>query len=167
MGLKKKGFFTSDEYDKVYPRWSQSARMYGLPKLHKKIVVEGKIPHFRPINSSNGSYNYGIAKFVSKMLDPYVSKKYSAKDTFNFLKKLNEQKNVFMVSYDVTTLYTNIPLNETIQIVVDKIFEANHSNIKFPKMNSRDCSNLQPLAHIFSSMVTFMIRWTAFRWGLL
>ena len=62
-------------------------------------------------------------------------KKHSAKDTFNFLKKLNEQKKegVFMVSYDVTSLYTNIPLNETIQIAVDKIFEANHSNIKISK----------------------------------
>ena len=135
LKLKKKGFFTNENYEKVYPRGSQPARMYGLPKLHKKFVVEEKMPHFRPINSSIGSYNYALAKFLSKMLDPYVSKKHSAKDTFSFLKNLSEQdkKGVFMVSYDVTSLYTNIPLNETISIAVDKIFEAQHSNIKISK----------------------------------
>ena len=136
LSLKKKGFFTDGDYEKVYPRGSQPARMYGLPKLHKKFVVEGKMPHFRPINSSIGCYNYGLAKFLSKMLDPYVSKKHSASDTFNFLKNLNEQnrEEVFMVSYDVTSLYTNILLNDTIQIAVDKIFEAEHTKLKISKI---------------------------------
>ena len=37
-----------------------------------------------------------------------------------------------MVSYDVTILFTNIPLNETINIAVEAIFE-NNPNIKITK----------------------------------
>ena len=33
--------------------------------------------------------------------------------------------NVFLVSYDVTALFTNVPLDETIHILADKAFKDN------------------------------------------
>ena len=39
---------------------------------------------------------------------------------------------VFMISYDVKSLFTNIPLDETLNIAVDKILE-NEPNIKISK----------------------------------
>ena len=42
-------------YEKVYPRGSQPARLYGLPKLHKMSDVD-IYPKFRPIISSTLTY---------------------------------------------------------------------------------------------------------------
>ena len=46
-----------------------------------------------------------------------------AKDTFTFVKEIQKVRceNSFMVSFDVTSLFTNIPLNETVDIAVDTI----------------------------------------------
>ena len=46
--LKKKGFFTNDAYDKIYPKGSKLARIYGLPKMHE-IKESDSRPLFRPI----------------------------------------------------------------------------------------------------------------------
>ena len=33
--LKKKGFFSKEQYENIYPSGSQPARLYGNPKAHK------------------------------------------------------------------------------------------------------------------------------------
>ena len=133
LELKKKGFFTNEDYKDIYPNGSQPSRMYGLPKLHKNFDSDN-IPKFRPICSSIGSFNYKLAKHLSKILTPLIPNKHSTKDTFNFIKEIQQvnSKDLYMVSYDVCSLYTNIPLKETIEISVEKIFE-NNPHIKITK----------------------------------
>ena len=56
-----------------------------------------------------------------------VPNDYSCKDTFSFvsqIKNANLSKR-FLVSYDVTSLFTNIPLQETIDIAINLIFNHN------------------------------------------
>ena len=56
-----------------------------------------------------------------------VPNDYSCKDTFSFtsqIKNTNLSKK-FIVSYDVTSLFTNIPLQETIDIAINLIFNHN------------------------------------------
>ena len=60
-----------------------------------------------------------------------------------------------MVSYDVTSLYTNIPLKETIKIAVDKIFE-NNENIKIAK------SELSKLFEFATSKTHFQFNGTIY-----
>ena len=45
----------------------------------------------------------------------------STQDTFTFIKKLKEIRyyNNFLVSLDVSSLFTNIPLNEIIELALD------------------------------------------------
>ena len=38
LNLKKKGFFSQNDYNKIYPTGSKPARAYGLPKTHKKLT---------------------------------------------------------------------------------------------------------------------------------
>ena len=55
----------------------------------------------------------------------------------------------FLVSFDVTSLFTNIPLEETINIAIDTIFE-NYPNVKFTR------KKLQKLFKIVTSETHFI-----------
>ena len=68
-----------------------------------------------------------IARFLCDLVSPLVPNDYSCKDTFSFvsqIKNANLSKK-FLVSYDVTSLFTNIPLQETIEIAINLIFKHN------------------------------------------
>ena len=94
--------------------------IYGLPKIHKEGYP------LRPIISSSGTYNYNLAKFLDSLIKPLlVSSKYILNDTFDFINKLSKISScgLYMVSFDVESLFTNIPLEETIHIICEIIFE--------------------------------------------
>ena len=57
--------------------------------------------------------------------------------------------NKYMVSYDVTSLFTNIPLEETIHLTIDLLFEA-----KPDLKNSR--KDLQKLFQLATSQTNFL-----------
>ena len=74
----------------------------------------------RPIVSSCGSPTEGISRFVNYHLNPLVRKIPSyVKDTTNFLLKLQDFDNLplhmSLLTFDVTSLYTNIPHNKGIE----------------------------------------------------
>ena len=121
--LKNEGFFDEDVYESVYPTGSRPARMYGLPKLHN---IFDSVPAFRPILLSIGTYNYQLAKFLGKVLDDVIPNDHSAKDTFSFVEELKTVSltNKYKVPYDVTSLFTNIPLEETIQSQTNVVFNG-------------------------------------------
>ena len=122
--LKNEVFFNDDVCKSVYPTGSRPARMHDLPKLHKTF---DSVPAFRPILSSIGSYNYQLAKFLGKLLHDVIPNDHSTKDTFSFVEKLKSVSvtNKYMVSYNVTSLFTNIPLEETINLTVDFYLKLN------------------------------------------
>ena len=124
--LKQKNFFNEIEYDKLYLSGSAPARIYGTPKMHK-FSSSDSFPKLRPIVSSIGTFNYNLARFLCDLLSPLVPNDYSCKDTISFvsqIKNANLSKK-FLVSYDVTSLFTNIPLQETIDIAINLIFSHN------------------------------------------
>ena len=124
--LKQKNFFNEIEYDKLYPSGSAPARIYGTPKMHK-LSSSDSFPKLCPIVSSIGTFNYNLACFLCDLLSPLVPNDYSCKDTFSFfsqIKNANLSKK-FLVSYDVTSLFTNIPLQESSDIAINLIFNHN------------------------------------------
>ena len=133
--LKSKSFFNDNNYSNVYPTGSQPARIYGLPKIHKFTLGDPiSTLKFRPIVSSIGTYNYNLAKFLCSLLSPRLPSEFSTQDSFTFVKELNQVSlnGKFLVSFDVTSLFTNIPLNETINLAVDLIL-SNEPNLKINK----------------------------------
>ena len=68
------------------------------------------------------------------MLDPVIPKDHCTKDSFSFCKEIKEESstNKFLISYDICSLFTSIPLNETIDLAVKLIFD-NNPNIKITK----------------------------------
>ena len=131
--IKDTGFLSDTLYDNIYPSGSNPARIYGLPKLHKSFTSNG-YPSFRSIVSSIGTYNYNLSKFLCTLLTPLIPSSYSTEDSFTFVKEINKVslKDSFIVSYDVCSLFTNIPLEETINLAVNLIFEKD-PNIKISR----------------------------------
>ena len=124
--LKQKNFFDDNEYDKLHPSGSAPACIYGTPKMHK-FSSSDSFPKLRPIVSSVGTFNYNLARFLCDLCSPLVPNDYSSKDTFTFvsqIKNANLSKK-FLVSYDVTSLFPSIPLQETIDIAINLIFNHN------------------------------------------
>ena len=124
--LKQKNFFNENEYDKLYPSGSAPAHIYGTPKMHK-FSPSDSFPKLRPLVSSIGTFNYNLACFLCDLLSPLSPNDYSCKGTFSFvpqIKNANLSK-TFLVSYYVTSLFTNIPLQETIDIAINLIFNHN------------------------------------------
>ena len=123
--LKQKNFFDEIESDKLYPSGSAPTRMYGIPIIHK-FSSSDSFPKLRPVVSSIGTFNYNLAHFLCDLLSPLVPNDYSCKDTFSFASQIeNANLSKTFVSYDVTSLFTNIPLQETIDIAINLIFNYN------------------------------------------
>ena len=124
--LKQKSFFNENEYHKLYPSGSAPARIYGAPEMHK-FSSSDSFSKLRPIVSSIGTFNYKLARFLCDLLSPLFPNDYSCKDTFSFvsqIKNANLSKK-FFVSFNVTSIFTNIPLQETIDIAVNLILNHN------------------------------------------
>ena len=115
--LKKKGCLDETTYSEIRPTGSTPARLYGLPKTHKQGTP------VRPIISSIGTYTYGLAKFLVKVLQPVCTSEHSVKDSFTFVEELKTVHNAhYMVSFDVVSLFTNVPLDETINLCLDRLY---------------------------------------------
>ena len=82
--------------------------MYGLPKIHKENA---------PIISAICNYNYKLAKYLVEILTPLTNNIHVIKYTFDFVNKvanIDHSIDRYMVSFDVVSLFTNIPTVETI-----------------------------------------------------
>ena len=117
--IKNKNRINGDLYNKLHPVCSQSGVLYGLANIYKK-VIDG-CPNFRPIFSAIGTPTYQIAKFLVPILKDLTSNEYSVEDSFDFAKEILQQNSdCFMASLDITSLFTIIPLDETINVICFK-----------------------------------------------
>ena len=108
--LKNKTIISEKKYKDLYPVGSSPGILYDRAKIHKP--VKDGIPSFRPILSAIGTLN-----------------EYTIKDSFSFAEELlNYDSNLMMASFDVESLFTNIPLQETIALCVKLLFN-DKSNI--------------------------------------
>ena len=65
-----------------------------------------------------------LAKFLVSILKSFTIDEYTVKDTLAFADEIVEQDSeVFMGSRDIDSLFTNTPLEETIDICTNTVFE--------------------------------------------
>jgi hypothetical protein len=108
-------------YKKIMPCGSRAGVMYGLPKIHKERTP------VRPIISAVKTYNYNLAKWLNEILTPVVDTTHMLKDTYDFVNKISTlDSNVsrYQVSFDVESLFTNVPTKEAIDIILDTVYTA-------------------------------------------
>ena len=122
----------------IRPCGSLCARMYGLPKIHKVGLP------LRPVVSSVDGFTYRLSKYLAKKLQPFRKNKYMVKDTFDFIesiRKINPNMTKHrMISFDVTSLFTKIPLSYTINLILNKLYGPEHTCPQFIKDTSDWCS---------------------------
>ena len=110
----------------MYPSGSAPARIYGTLKLHK-FSSSDSYPKLRPIVLSIGTFNYNLSSFLCHLFSPVVPNDYSCRNTFSFVSQIKHANlsKKFHASYDVAGLFTNIPLQEIIDIATNLIFNHN------------------------------------------
>ena len=106
--------------------WPWGSQTAVKKKMHN-FSSSDSFPKFCPIVSSIGTFNYNLARFLCDLVSPLVPNDYSCKDTFSFVSQMKNANlfRKFLVSYDVTSLFTKIPLQETIHIAINLIFKHN------------------------------------------
>ena len=109
--LKKEEFISDEEYSLARPVGAMPARLYGLPKLHKKDTP------LRSVMSATKTVGYGLGKVLTRRLNHLRQSPYVVKDSFDFVEKIKKSTNAdkTMVSVDVKSLFTNVPLTYTIK----------------------------------------------------
>ena len=101
----------------MYPMGCSAPKFYGLPKIHKLDTP------IRPIVSSHGSVTYGMAKVLTKILKPLVGQSphhiYSTQDFAEQANKVTLMPWECLSSYDVTPLFTSVPVDPALGIIKD------------------------------------------------
>ena len=102
------------------------AMVLGTPKMHK-LSSNSLFPELRLIVSFIGTFNYNLAHFLCDLLSPLIPNDYSCKDSFSFVSQIKNPylSRKFLVSYDVTSYFTNNPLQETTDIGINLLFNQN------------------------------------------
>ena len=113
--MKNCHMITPINYEKAYPRGSRPCLLYGLPKVHKTGAP------LRPIMSASGSAVHGLAQLLVPILAPLTTNEFSVSNSLMFAEELGLSKlgGLTLASFDISSLFTNIPLDETIQIILD------------------------------------------------
>ena len=91
-------------------------------KVHQ--VVTDVLASFRPILSAISTPTFKLAKFLVPMLEPLTTNEYKIKDSFAFSEEFKSfDSKLVMASFDIESLFTNIPLQKTIDLCVENLFQ--------------------------------------------
>ena len=112
--------------------------------MHKPVT--DRCPSFRPILFVINTPSYKLAKFLVPLLTLLTSNDYTTKDSFSFAEEVSSFDCAhYMTSFDIESLFTNIPLEETINIRVNKLFENNTKVNNLTKESFRSLLELASL----------------------
>lgn len=122
-GFIRRGIIKKEEFDKYFDNGGEIAKFYGLPKIHKETLK------LRPIVAGIGSVGYETSKLMKKYLDKWfppkdlnIKKSTEVKEAID---KIAVDKDDIMVSFDVVSMFTSIPIR-----IIIGILEDNRERIK-------------------------------------
>ena len=86
--------------------------------MHKLLVP------LRPIFSACGTPTFKLDKCLVSILAPRTVNDYTVQNSHQFadIRKLEAKDGMFMASFDIESLFTNIPVKETVDICIDSLF---------------------------------------------
>ena len=120
----QRGLIDSDTFQFLKPSSnSRTPLIYFLKKLHKNPIS------VRPIVSHVKSPTTNLSAFIDNLLNPIV--KQIDHTLITELQALNYQPGNILVSLDVKSLYPNILIDESIQVILNFIETQNDPNLYF------------------------------------
>ena len=130
--LKDKEIIDKATYKNIKSVGSRPGVLCGLAKGHQE--AKNGLSPFRPILSAISTTTYKLAKYLQPFLTPLTQNEYTVTDSFHFPQEIFKQDpNLCMASLDVDSLFTNIPLDETIDISIDSLYKDDENSPKIPK----------------------------------
>ena len=113
----------------LYPHSNHPAKLYRTARTHKFnniLEINKEKFKFRPIIDQTGTYSYNAAHVISQYLKPLSKKEIAINVTQPFSADIKNilplQEDEEDVSYYMESLFTNIPINETIDHVLDQMY---------------------------------------------
>jgi hypothetical protein len=104
-----------DPCKQLRPSGSRSPRLYGLPKIHKEGVP------LRPTVSNVGAPTYQLTKHLTGFLNKLTGNStHHVKNSIHFtqiLENLQVQPGDLMVSFDVVSLFTKVPVEDSLSLL--------------------------------------------------
>ena len=132
--LKQQNITSTSTYNSLITSGSGPGILYGLLKIHKTGIP------LRPILTAYNTAAYKIAKFTVRLLEFYTHNSFSLSNSYALINKLKEihlNTTSFLCSFDVRSLFTNIPLNEIIDVICNTMFQNTERFHNFPKTEFR------------------------------
>ena len=121
LELRKNDSLSINLYRRLHPSASTCPKFYGLPKIHKPNVP------LRPIVASRGSATSNLAQHLTEILKPLVGNtQYHVLNSSSFIQEIKDlclDPNDVLISFDVVSLFTNVPVDETCNIIKQKLLD--------------------------------------------
>ena len=121
--MKNLGFMSESVFKNLFVTASGPGVLYGLPKVHKPDFST-KFP-FHHIFAAYNTPSFNIAKYLLPVLSPLTTNEFTVDNSCKFSERvtnIHNANNLFMTSFDVESLFTNVPLHETIDICPNSLF---------------------------------------------
>ena len=139
--LEKGREISNSLYNKLRPTGSLPPRIYGLPKIHKPSTP------LRPIVSCIKSSTYQLANYVASVISPLAGKTDSyVSNSKHFVEMMEDvlvDEGETMVSFDVSSLFTNVPIGEAVDIIRARLEEDESLGERTPLSPGRVAELLQ------------------------
>ena len=123
--LYNKKIINQNLFWQLHSTSTSTPTLYGQTKIHKNDLP------MRPIISSIGAYNYNLSKYLANKIAQCKPKSSSyIKDAFEFVRAIQQTTPTpksTLCSFDIENLYTNVPVNETIELVLDTLYKSEKS----------------------------------------
>ena len=117
----------TDVYATLYPTGSSPRKFYGTAKVHKLAInnIVEELP-LRPIILNLNTATYQLARYLVKILSPLSLSQYTVESSNKFLNVIKQQvipSSYKLVFFDVKSLFTNVPLDRTIDRTLKRIYD--------------------------------------------
>ena len=122
--LHQEGTIDRDLYNTLRSSSCALPRFYGRVKIHKPSKP------VRPVISAVGTALYPVSKYLARVLKPLAGEtEYTIRNSSDFIRQIERvtvSEEEELVSFDVTALYTSLPIERTL-MAVRSMFEDENS----------------------------------------
>ena len=158
---------TLEDKNAMRPNFAQVGQAHGLRKIRTNY---DHLPKFRPIIDATNTAHYGIAKYLSNLLHHLTKNEFTVKGSSGAANKIQAipselfDKGYRFVRFDVTSLFTNVPLNRAIKIIMKGMYEDKviHTTFRKRTMKKLIIDSCTKTAFSFNNKIYKQME---YRWG--
>ena len=143
----------TDVYAKLYPTGSSPGKFYGTAKVHK-LAINDTVEELqlRPVVSNLNTATYQLARYLAKISSPLSRSQYTVESSNKFVNVIKQQvipSSYKLVSFDVKSLFTNVLLDRTIDIILKRIYDKHEITTNIGRKEMKDLINLHKKCSVY------------------